>query len=603
MNGLSGAYSQILINGRPIFSPLVGLYGLEQIPTNMISRIEVVKGAGSALYGSSAIGGTVNVITKTPRQSSFSVNSSTQLTGISAPDVILSGNANMVHKDKRKGISLFFNLRDRQAYDHNNDNFSELPEVHAAAIGLTGFFLPKEGQKVELSFSSLNEYRYGGELGMSEPYLAGQAEERVHNVFIGSADYQINFNDDKSAVISYLSAQATARKHFTGVQPDTDAELQDYKENPPFGNSLNHTIQGGIQLDHRIDALPGSRNVVTLGLEYLHDDVLDEIPAYDFLIDQTTANLGAFFQHHWTISNRFTLVSGLRLDQHNMLDRLAFNPRISLLYSPQPSLQLRATYGSGFRAPQAFDTDMHIAFAAGGVSRIRLDPRLVQENSNSYSFSINYDKSSSKWIAGFTLEAFYTDLQDAFYLQPIGEDQFGLQFEKRNGGGSYVGGITLEQRANLGNKSSLQGSFTWQRSAFRSAVQVMNSQAPISDFLRTPNQYGSLKYDWTPNKKWNITTTGNFTGSMLAAHFAGAPEQENDEIINTERFFELSFRINRTFRLKRPKLGLNTYLGIKNIFNAYQSDFDSGKNRDSNYIYGPSLPRSVYFGISIDREY
>ena len=68
MNGLSGGYSQILINGRPIFSPLTGLYGLEQLPTNMIDRIEVVKGGGSSLYGSSAIGGSVNVITKIPKK-------------------------------------------------------------------------------------------------------------------------------------------------------------------------------------------------------------------------------------------------------------------------------------------------------------------------------------------------------------------------------------------------------------------------------------------------------------------------------------------------------------------------------------------------------
>ena len=74
MNGLSGSYSQILINGRPIISPLTGLYGLEQIPSNMISRIEVVKGGGSSLYGSSAIGGVVNVITNTPQFNQFSLD-------------------------------------------------------------------------------------------------------------------------------------------------------------------------------------------------------------------------------------------------------------------------------------------------------------------------------------------------------------------------------------------------------------------------------------------------------------------------------------------------------------------------------------------------
>ena len=73
INGLQGGYSQILINSRPIFSPLMGLYGMEQIPTNMIDRIEVVRGGVSALYGSSAIGGTVNVITKIPDGNTFNL--------------------------------------------------------------------------------------------------------------------------------------------------------------------------------------------------------------------------------------------------------------------------------------------------------------------------------------------------------------------------------------------------------------------------------------------------------------------------------------------------------------------------------------------------
>ena len=75
---ISGGYSQILINGRPVFSPLTGLYGLEQIPANMIERIEVVRGGGSALYGSSAIGGTVNVITKVPKKSTFNISNNYQ---------------------------------------------------------------------------------------------------------------------------------------------------------------------------------------------------------------------------------------------------------------------------------------------------------------------------------------------------------------------------------------------------------------------------------------------------------------------------------------------------------------------------------------------
>ena len=73
INGMNGGFSQILINGRPTFSPLMGLYALEQFPSNMIEKIEVMKGAGSTLYGSSAIGGTVNIITKIPKRNSSQI--------------------------------------------------------------------------------------------------------------------------------------------------------------------------------------------------------------------------------------------------------------------------------------------------------------------------------------------------------------------------------------------------------------------------------------------------------------------------------------------------------------------------------------------------
>ena len=100
MNGLGGGYSQILINGRPVFSPLTGLYGMEQIPANMVERIEVVRGGGSALYGSSAIGGTVNIITRIPKESSYDVSLSSQLINGRTWDNVLSGNINMLtHKN------------------------------------------------------------------------------------------------------------------------------------------------------------------------------------------------------------------------------------------------------------------------------------------------------------------------------------------------------------------------------------------------------------------------------------------------------------------------------------------------------------------------
>ena len=72
INGLEGAYSQILIDSRPIFSSLAGVYGLEQIPASMIERVEVVRGGGSALFGANAVGGVINVITREPLRNTAS---------------------------------------------------------------------------------------------------------------------------------------------------------------------------------------------------------------------------------------------------------------------------------------------------------------------------------------------------------------------------------------------------------------------------------------------------------------------------------------------------------------------------------------------------
>jgi len=600
MNGLSGAYSQVLINGRPIFSPLVGLYGLEQIPTTMIDRIEVVTGAGSALYGSSAIGGTVNVITKIPERNSLRLMSSNQMTGMTAPDHIISGNANMVHPDKRKGLSIFFNLRDREALDVNGDNYSEIPEIRAASLGISAFLLPRKGQKIEFSLSSLNEYRYGGEITRTAPHTAGQAEERDHNIWVASLDHQINFNKNRSSVITYLAGQVTTRDHFTGIRPDAAEELQTYVEAPPYGTSQNYTWQGGVQLNHQFEKWPGVRNVVTIGTEYLFDDILDRIDAYGYVIDQNTRNLGTYLQHNWTLTRKWTVVSGLRADIHNLLDQPSVNPRISILHDAAKGLQFRASAGTGFRAPQAFDADMHIAFAGGGVSRINLDPNLQAERSNSYTFSLNYERAKKNWIAGFSLEAFYTELENSFYLHPTGEDIFGLRFEKRNGDGAVVQGVTLDMRGNFNRRVEFSGAFTVQRSEYASPVSVINNLPPESRFLRTPNNYGFVRVDWTPLTSWSVAVNTVYTGSMMVAHFAGAPEQEFDEIVTSNPFVDLGIKLSKSFDLPKYPDPINVFVGVKNAFNNYQSDFDTGKDRDSNYIYGPALPRSIYFGVSVD---
>lgn len=600
INGLQGGYSQILINSRQIFSPLMGLYGMEQIPTNMIDRIEVVRGGVSALYGSSAIGGTVNVITKIPSANSYNVTNSFQRIDGQTSDNTITGNMSLVNKTRDIGVGVFVNHRRRGHYDANGDNFSELPQLKDNTFGTNIYFKPAANQKLELSFSSINEYRFGGENVKKPAYLALQSEERTHNILMGSLDYSISFNGNKNSLSIYYGGQKTDRKHYTGIIPDDSVEMKIFFTNPPYGTSDVVTHQGGVQFNNRLDKFLGGKAVLTAGAEYVYDAVFDEIEAYHYKIDQKTKNIGVFVQQDWDITPKINLLAGFRVDKHNLVNHAVFSPRVSLLYKFHQRTQFRLGWGTGFRAPQAFDTDLHIAFAAGGVSRISLARGLKEERSNSFTGSVNYDKASEHIIAGFTIEGFYTHLNDAFFQFPLGVDSFGNIFEKRNGKGATVKGVTLETRVNFDYVVQMEAGFTVQSSRFDAPVQNIDGLPAKREFLRTPNNYGYAIITYSPSKNCNISANGVYTGNMVLAHFAGrATGQLVDEYFNAKAFTDLGLRISHVFKLKKMKSGVEIFAGIKNIFNSYQKNFDTGKNRDSNFIYGPNMPRTLFVGLRV----
>ncbi|MCT4590860.1 MAG: TonB-dependent receptor [Carboxylicivirga sp.] len=605
MNGLGGAYSQILINSRPVFSPLTGLYGLEQIPTNMIERIEVVRGGGSALYGAGAIGGTVNVITKVPESSSFSASTTQSIINGDASDSQVFANAGILSDRKNAGLTLFATNRNRESYDHNDDGFSELPKLKNNSFGFTSFLLPAPNHKIEASFSSMYEYRRGGDREDLPAFLAEQTEERTHNVLMGGLDYSFSFNDNQSSLAVYVAGQKTDRDHYTGIKPNEGTpEYEEHLETPPYGITENETYMGGVQLNHMLPDFFGGKNNLTFGSEYNYDMIFDEIKAYGDPVDQITRNTGAYIQSDWEITKKWNLLTGVRGDKHNMVDNLILSPRVSLLYN-QNGMQLRGSWSTGFRAPQAFDADIHIAFAGGGIQRIRLADDLIEERSQSWSASINYDKPTEKYIWGVTLEGFHTTLRDAFILEEIEDENENITIlEKRNGGNSTVAGVTMEARANYNKLWQLEAGYTIQSSQYDEAVEWSSDIEGTKDYLRTPDHYGY--YTLTYNPVWGIKAalSGVYTGSMLVAHYGagkddGSGNPINDELVKTDPFLETNIKLSYALDWRYVGVGIEFFGGVQNVFNAYQDDFDKGKNRDSNYVYGPARPRTIFFGLKL----
>ncbi|MBJ05288.1 MAG: TonB-dependent receptor [Flavobacteriales bacterium] len=598
MNGLSGNYSQILINSKSILSPLTGLYGMEQIPSNMIERIEIIKGGGSSLYGSSSIGGVVNLITKLPKNNNFNFGLSYRSITHNIVDKSIFGNSTVISKNGNIGSTFYVYFRDRNGYDHNGDNFSELPSLNDNTFGANFFIKPSDNQKIEFNFSSLHEYRYGGEMIHGAPHFAMQAEERIHDILMGNIDYNISLFSGKCSLLAYLATQKTNREHYTGVRPDlgSDDDII-HLSNPPYGNSLNTTTQFGFQFNYEYNKWIG-HNTFTFGSDIISDYVYDEIPTYNYLVNQEVFTLGVLFQSDWDLNESLNILSGFRVDQHSLLSNFVISPRFSFLYNIKQNFQLRTTYSTGFRAPQAFDTDLHIAFAGGGVSRVNLDPNLNEENSKSINTSINYDYATENYIYGLTFETFRTQLHNAFYLDPEGSDNFGDLFVKRNGPEALVKGISLDLRFNYNRIIQFESGFTIQSSSYNEPVTYSNYLPPKATFLKSPKSYGYGNFSYKIGSNLSSSINYIYTGSMELIHLGGSVNNKYDQYVLTSHFHQFDINFNYTHIFNKISLKLNYLIGVRNVTNAYQSDFDLFKNRDSNYIYGPSTPRMIVFGLS-----
>lgn len=184
INGLDGQYTQILIDSRPIFSSLAGVYGIEQLPANMVDRVEVMRGGGSALFGSSAIAGTINIITKEPVRNSGSISHTTMsIGGTSALHNTTDINVSIVSDDNKLGIAVFGQNTAKDAWDANGDGFTELSKISGQTLGFRTYLKTGLYSKLTAEYHHLNEYRRGGdhlELPPHEAMIAEQTEHRIN---------------------------------------------------------------------------------------------------------------------------------------------------------------------------------------------------------------------------------------------------------------------------------------------------------------------------------------------------------------------------------------------------------------------------------------
>ena len=359
MQGLGAEHTQVLIDGEPIYSGLAGVYGLQQIGTNDIDRLEVVKGAGSALYSSSAVAGAINIISKEPTFEPFAKNDK----------LVLRGKAIDEHR--------FGGVMTNDQYMNPYTDGTEDIRTNRLSADLA-YTLPI-GKHSELNLTTA--YVYHKRLATNDTFLH---------------DYMDSHKDP-------------AHPDEDGAEPDVSI-MRPYiaKENTvtpslTFTSILgNHTLLGGVQ--------GYFTRLRETGLYVISAEDEKTSPYYGVpytSIGKKHANeLGFFVQDEWNVTPKLTVVPGIRIDSHSSgeeyttsvkvsdsafpttkFSKTTVNPRIAIKYELTPSLVLRANVGTGFRAPYGFSEDLHLC---SGSPRVWKSSNLKGERAISYNLSADY---------------------------------------------------------------------------------------------------------------------------------------------------------------------------------------------------------------------
>jgi len=388
INGLEGPYTFVLIDGMPIVSGLSTVYGLTGIPQALIERVEIVKGPASTLYGSEAVGGIINIITKKPTNAP---KLSTDVFASSWGEVNTDIGLRYQISEKAQGLLgvNYFNFQNR--IDNNNDNFTDLTLQNRISI-FNKINIERKSNKVfTIAGRYVYEDRWGGELDWERKF-------RGSNLVYGESIYTNRwetFGTYQLPTKENINFQFSANGHYQDSFYGTDS--YDATQLIAFGQLVYDT------------KINDKQNLI-LGLAYrytYYDDntfaTLDETGNFN---QPSKIHLpGIFTQDEISISDRNKLLLGLRWD-YNSVHGSILSPRINYKWNSRDKSNIfRISVGNGFRVANVFTED-HAALT--GAREVEFQGDLDPETS--WNVNINYVKKINTENTFITLDAsaFYT---------------------------------------------------------------------------------------------------------------------------------------------------------------------------------------------------
>lgn len=568
INGLEGPYTMVTIDGMPIVSALSTVYGLSGIPNSLIDRIEIIKGPASSLYGSEAIGGLINIITKKTKNAPL-FTADFFSTSWLENNIDLGFKANIGKTtESLVGIN-YYNYN--YAIDNNHDNFTDVTLQDRISIFNKWNFIRKSQKEFTIAGRFFFEDRWGGEMQWNKNYRGG-------NQVYGESIYTTRFE--------LLSKYQLPTKENMSLS----FSLTSHDQNSVYGTTL-YLAQQKIAFGQYLWDKKLNQHNLLFGAAFRHQFYNDNTTAT--LKPESTNIYSIFIQDEIKLAEKNSLLLGSRYDYNNNHGTI-FTPRIAYKWNPTKNDILRVNTGSGFRIVNLF-TEEHAALT--GSRDVIITENLKPEKS--YNINLNYLKKimfADATFLGLEISTWYTYFTNQI-IPDYDSNPNQIIYQNLNGYSETTGiSGNVDLVTPYGIKTLI--GFT-----FMDSKNVKDGIASRPVLTEKFSMNWAITYE-VPKYFLAMDYTGNLYGSMRLSLLG--PLDPRDEFSKPWSIQNIQFTYKKFQNLE-------IYVGIKNILNwtpnkgnpfiiaRAEDPFDKNVEHDENKNVLPSA--SNPYALTFDPSY
>lgn len=537
MQGFGGNSVLFLVDGERVAGETLDNIDYSRLNLDNVERIEIVKGAASSLYGSNAVGGVVNIISKTATEP-WTANINSRFAA---------------HNEQRHGGSVSF----------NTGRFNSITNVQHTSED--GYKMKNEGAysqlfgnrtwniKERLQYKVNDQLKLTGRAGYFFRERDSQATSKDrYRGFSGGLKGDYAFNEKSNMELAYSFDQYDKSEYLMSTEND----VRDY-------SNVQHSIRG--LYNYSFD----QKNTLTVGGDYMRDYLM----SYQFKDNGSYRQYVAdvFAQFDWTPVDRFNVITGLRYDYFSENDISRISPKVGLMYKVG-NCSLRGSYSAGFRAPTL--KEMYMVFDMASVFMIYGNPDLKSETSHNFSISTEYTNN----YYNFSLTGYY-NLVDNRITTAWSQELKGMLYT--NIDKIDITGIDANASVKYPCGIGARLSYTYTYEHIKKGQPLMSQTRPHAATARI--EYGK---DWK-NYGFNLSLNGRFLSKVTTNEYTSLTSYEE-----TEKVTYPGYMIWKLSLLQNIWKGINVTLAVDNLFNYVPSYYYS----NSPYTTGTTFSA----GISLD---